>query len=285
MTLLSNLIKATQYVPVDNLKQLDLSKHYENAVLQPAEQAGTEHDNVNRQRINEAEEARKEILQDAKDFAERQVREASEEAQRILEEARQQIEAWWEEKRQEDERLIEASKAEGYHQGYEEGSRQVEQDLKEQIDRMMVEAQSVLSEAQRNKEQIIQEAEPFVVDLSCEIARKIIDRQLTLEPEYATDLIKRSLSRKREQGTLTLCVSPAHYTFIQAAKEELSLVIDSQAELLIIPDSSVKDHGCVIRSSFGSVDARIDTQLTEIKKELLRVSQHADDRRTDDEHV
>ncbi|WP_223066772.1 FliH/SctL family protein [Paenibacillus caui] len=282
---MSNLIKATQYVPVDNLKQLDLAKHYEAIPEVSADYGESDHDSFSQRRIDEAEQTRKEILADAKEFAERQVREAAEEAHQLLDEAKQQIDSWWQEKREQDEQLIEASKAEGFHQGYEEGKLQAEHDLKERIDRMMAEAQSVLTAAQRSKEQIIQEAEPFLVALSCEIAQKIIDHQLTLEPEFAVELIKRNLSRKSEQGTLTLCVSPAHFAFVQAAKEELALVIDSQAELLIIPDSSVKDRGCVIRSAFGSVDARIDTQLTEIKKELLRISQHAEERGPDDDEA
>ncbi|MMZ67139.1 flagellar assembly protein H [compost metagenome] len=124
-----------------------------------------------------------------------------------------------------------------------------------------------------------------MVELSCAIAEKIIDRQLELKPEYSVELIKKSLSRKREQGVLTLCVSPSQFAFVQAAREELSLVIDSQAELQILPDASVQDRGCVIRSSFGSVDARIDTQLSEIKKELLRISRQTEERgMTNDDH-
>lgn len=61
-------------------------------------------------------------------------------------------------------------------------------------------------------------------------------------------------------------------------REELSFAIDSQAELKILPDASVKDRGCVIRSAYGSVDARIDTQLTEIKKELIRVALDQEER-------
>ena len=55
--------------------------------------------------------------------------------------------------------------------------------------------------------------------------------------------------------------------------------IDSQAELQIVPDSTVKDYGCVIRSSFGSIDARIDTQLSEIKRELIQLAHHSDEER------
>lgn len=52
-----------------------------------------------------------------------------------------------------------------------------------------------------------------------------------------------------------------------------------------MPDSTVKDRGCVIRSSFGSVDARIDTQLAEIKKELVRIALDVEERRNQDEEA
>lgn len=278
MTSLSNLIKVSQYVPVEILKQLNLAKVHPAAEESPP--ASSESIAVHGPSAEDlaAEETRRQMLADAKEFAERQVREASEEAERLLAEARQQIEAWWQERREQDEQMIEALKAEGFSQGYEEGKTQAEQAMRTQIDEMMNEAGSVLQQAYVEKERIIQEAEPFVVELSCAIAEKIIDKQLELEPQYALDLIKKSLARKREQGVLTLCVSPSDFAFVQAAREELSLAIDSQAELQILPDPTVKDRGCVIRSSFGSVDARIDTQLSEIKKELLRVSLHTEER-------
>jgi flagellar assembly protein FliH len=48
--------------------------------------------------------------------------------------------------------------------------------------------------------------------------------------------------------------------------------LDGQAELSIIPDYSVQDEGCVIRTPLGSVDAKIDTQLKEIKQVLLEIA-------------
>lgn len=278
MTSLSNLIKVSQYVPVEILKQLNLAKvhpttedpsstHTENPVVQ-----GPSAEDL------AAEETRRQMLADAKEFAERQVRDAAEQAERMLAEAQKQIEAWWQERREQDEQMIEAVKAEGFTQGYEEGKAQAEATMRAKIEEMMNEASSVLQQAYEEKERIIQEAEPFLVELSCAIAEKVIDKQLELKPEYVIELIKKSLARKREQGTLTLCVSPKDFAFVQAAREELSLAIDSQAELQILPDPTVKDRGCVIRSSFGSVDARIDTQLTEIKKELLRVSLQMEER-------
>lgn len=287
MTLLSNLIKVSQYVPVDILKQLNLAKTYETYEEQRSDEAasGEVQEDIRSTHDEAAEEARQQMLTDAKEFAESQVRAASEQAEQMLAEAREQIEAWWNERREQDEHLVEAVKSEAFNEGYEEGKLQAEETLQAKIEEMMAEASSVLEQAYLEKERIIQEAEPFLVELSCAIAEKIIDKQLDLEPDYTVDLIKQSLSRKREQGILTLCVAPSQFAFVQAAREELSLVIDSQAELQILPDPTVQDRGCVIRSSFGSVDARIDTQLTEIKKELLRISRQAEERGLpNDEH-
>ncbi|MDO7905834.1 FliH/SctL family protein [Paenibacillus sp. JX-17] len=278
---MSRLIKSFQYVPVEALKQLELNHHYlveEESVDEPSETA-----ELHSRQDEEAERLRSEMLNDAKAFAEQQVRSASEQAEQMLEEARQQIEQWWQERREQDEHLQEALKAEGYQQGYEEGRQMAEQEMQQQLEQVMGEAQQVLQQSYEAKEQLIQEAEPFLVELSCSIAEKVIEKQLSIEEDYMIELIRKSLARKREQGTIVLCVSPAHFSFVHAAREELTLAIDSQADLQILPDATVKDRGCVIRSSFGSVDARIDTQLTEIKKELIRVALDDEERRNQDE--
>ncbi|WP_054958668.1 FliH/SctL family protein [Paenibacillus dakarensis] len=287
---MSNLIKSSQYMPLDVLKKLDLSRQYTVSSVQDSEEKDTSEqlqtsDPAVHHALAEAERIKEEMLKDAKDFAERQIREASEEAERILADAQAQITAWWEERRSQDEDLGEALKAEGFRQGYEEGTAKAESEMKEIMARTTEEARILLQQAYEAKEELIQEAEPFLVDLSCAIAEKILDRQLTVETDYMLELIRKNLTRKREKGVISLCVSPTHFAFVHAAREELALALDSQAELEILPDATVKDRGCVIRSSFGSVDARIDTQLTEIKKELIRLSLDDEERRNQDEEA
>ena len=282
---MSKLIKHSQYVPVDVLKRLEQARQHaglshEHSSEEPA--AEVHYQDPARE---EAELARRQMLKDAQEFAEGQVRSASEEAEFIKESARAEVEQWWLERREQDEHLIEAVKSEAFQQGYQEGISQAEEEMKRKFAEMMEEARAVLADAYRARDVIIQEAEPFLVELSCDIAEKIVERQLTIEPEFTMELIKKSLARKREQGLISLCVSPAQFSFVNAAREELSLAIDSQAELQILPDSTVRDHGCVIRSSFGSIDARVDTQLAEIKKELLRIALDTDESRKGEENA
>jgi flagellar assembly protein FliH len=285
MTSLSKLIKHSQYVPVDVLKRLEQARQYAGLTDEPALEESTGEVHYQDPAREEAEQARKQMLKDAKEFAEGQVRDASVEAESIVDAAKAEVEEWWRQRREQDEHLIEAVKSEAHQQGYLEGVQQAEEEMRQKLAEMMEEARAVLQEAYKARGVIIQEAEPFLVELSCDIAEKIVDKQLTVEPQFAMDLIRKNLARKREQGLISLCVSPAQFAFVNAAREELALAVDSQAELQILPDSTVKDQGCVIRSSFGSIDARIDTQLAEIKKELVRIALDTEEHGSGEEHA
>ncbi|MFD0587586.1 FliH/SctL family protein [Paenibacillus sp. GCM10027627] len=276
---MSNLIKSSSVVPLDQLKQLKWHNPY-------SELTGLDMDEtVNEEYAGPDEETislRDQILEDAQAFADHRLRETAEECEKMLNDAQSQIDVWWLEKRSEDEVAAEAARQSGYEHGFAEAAEAAQVQLMSDWETRLAEAAEVLKHAYSTREQIIQEAEPFLVELSCAIAEKIIGRQLTLAPDIAVDLIRKSLSRRREQGVITLCVAPSQLAFVQAAREELHTAIDSQAELQILPDSSVKDSGCVIRSVYGSIDARIDTQLSEIKRELIQLAHQSSDERGHD---
>ncbi|OBZ16879.1 FliH/SctL family protein [Bacillus sp. FJAT-26390] len=272
---MSNLIKSSSVITLEQLKQLEWLHQRNFEINEPQEQEEDTEPVPDEETIT----LRDQILNDAQLYAEERLREAALESEKLLAETQQQIDVWWLQKRTDDEAASEASRQSGYELGYAEGAANSEAELRQTWEQKLAEASDVLKTAFQMREQIIQEAEPFLVELSCAIAEKIIGQQLTLAPEMAIELIRKSLSRRREQGVITLCVAPGQLAFVQAAREELHFAIDSQAELQILPDSTVKDNGCVIRSSFGSIDARIDTQLAEIKRELIHLAHHSGEER------
>jgi flagellar assembly protein FliH len=270
MILLSNVIKISQYVSLEEKKIVEIAVQ-----PKPFDETSNGEEELSQEELEElatASQIKEQILQDAEAFAEEQVRAAMDEAAAIRQQAQAEIELWWNEQRQHDAELQTQLKEEGYQKGFEEGAAQAELELRNQYNEMLQESSTILEQSYLLKQQIIQEAEPFLIEMSCSIAEKIVSRQLTVESEWVTDLIKTVLARRREKGIITLCISPSQFPYIQDAREELLLHIDSQAELQIIPDPSVHDHGCVVRSTFGSIDARIDTQLKEIKNALQHLA-------------
>lgn len=232
--------------------------------------------------VTEARQLSKQILQDAEMLAEQLISQANEQSSQMQEETRQKMEEWWEQRREEDKQLAEQARTDGYEQGYERGYSEAEQQLRQQYENTISEAQTILERAHQLKEQIIQEAEPFLLEISFAIAEKIMDQQLSIAPEGIVHSIKKLLARRSEQGLITLCVSPAQFDSVMNAREELAIALDSQAELQIIPDARIKDHGCILRTSFGSVDATVGTQLQEIKAALKQIAVHYESRTTSD---
>ncbi|MFX3631320.1 MAG: FliH/SctL family protein [Candidatus Pristimantibacillus sp.] len=272
---MSNLIKSSSVIKIDEFKELDwYNRHLDETLAEETEES-FEEPTPDEETIS----LRDQIISDAQQFAEERIRDAGQQCEQMLADAESQIESWWLEKRLEDEAATQASHETGYERGFAEGSEQAAVQLQQEWEHQLAEASTILKSAYDMREQIIQEAEPFLVELSCAIAEKIIGQQLSAAPELALDIIRKSLARRREQGVITLCVAPAQHAFVHAAREELNLVIDSQAELQILPDSTVKDFGCVIRSAYGSIDARIDTQLSEIKRELIQLAHQSGEER------
>ncbi|GBF11600.1 flagellar assembly protein H [Tepidibacillus sp. HK-1] len=211
------------------------------------------------------------ILKDAEEMAERMLYQTKIQIEEMKGQAKREIEDWWEYKRQEDANLIEIVKKDGFQSGYEEGLKNAEAKMQEQYLSLFDQAQKILKEAYQLKEQIISEAEPILVDLSVSIAQKIILKEIEMNPDIIKAITKEALKQTKELEKITINVSPNHFAYLHNARDELLLELHGQVELLIFPDPTIDHGGCVIRNSSGTLDARIDTQLEEIKQVLMDV--------------
>lgn len=210
-----------------------------------------------------------ELLQRAEHQAQQIVSDAQESMEKQKQIAEQQFEEW---KRIEQEKLLvemEEIKKVSFNQGYEDGAQHAQQEFCSKIDL----AKEVIEQAYEEKKEIIREAEPFVIDLSIQIAEKIIKKELETEPNLLIEMIKQNLLYSNERSMITICVSPDDFDFVQNQRNQLLESIEGQVEVKIVPEHSIEKGGCVVRTSYGSIDARIDVQLKEIKQALFRTLQ------------
>lgn len=214
----------------------------------------------------------KEIVSEAEAMAQKIINSAKEEADNLLKDRKKEIDAWWESKRLEDKEIVEANKKEGYTAGYLAGSEQAEKELIEQYNEKLINAQNLLRDAYRIKEDIIQESEEAIIQLSLLIAKKIINKEIEQDPNIITELTKVTLRNTKETEHVSIFVNPDFYIYLYNAREDLSKGLNGRVQLLIYPDPSIESAGVVIKTTFETIDAKIDTQLEEVKKILLELS-------------
>lgn len=263
MISLSNVLKHTKYRERDGAFRIQLREHtlrVEEGQDPQDEPTLTAEEDVDR------------LAEEAKRHAEEVLRDAAREAERLKREAKAEIEKWWSAQRGQDRHIKEDIRKtaydEGYTEGYEKGLAEAKRQLEEELDK----ARDIVKSSYIAKQQVIREAEPFLVQLSVDIAEKVIARQVELDETVIVDMVQRALDHCNATGSITVFVKPERFPLVQGAREELKRYVNGNQELKIVPDRMIESDGCIIRSQQGSVDARVDVQLNQIRKTLMEVA-------------
>ncbi|WP_196591824.1 FliH/SctL family protein [Pectinatus frisingensis] len=156
---------------------------------------------------------------------------------------------------------------EGYQKGLDDSKVQAQQTVKTADDKAI----RVVSNAEQQVQEYFGTVENDLVDLVMEVAGKIIPQQFTDMPQLILPIVQSALAKVKNQTTIEIRVSANSYEFASAAKSELQNVLSGNVRLSIKTDESLSDGDCWIETPDGSIDARLLSQLNEIKKSLKEV--------------
>lgn len=154
--------------------------------------------------------------------------------------------------------IREAAAKEGYQQGL--------QDAAEDIQRVRESLESFLNA----KQEVYETIAPDVLEISLDIAKKIIKKEMSENQEILLDNIKDILkSLSKEETKIMLKVNPSQTAMLKQEIPEIMNFAGLEAKVIIVPDENTMEGGCMLTTSNGVIDATIETQL-EIISEALK---------------
>lgn len=106
------------------------------------------------------------------------------------------------------------------------------------------------------------EAEQDVVRLSLAIARRILHRELSVDPEALTGLVKVALERIEVREVHRIRVRPEDAALTSRLLER----IGSSQRIEVAADASLERGAVIFETQRGDLDASIETQLEEIER-------------------
>lgn len=233
---MSNLYKRVQFVPATVLVG-------EKDEVIPVR--GIEEPNV---REEEIEKQRMQIIAEA----ERQARE-------LLAQAHQEVEA-----------IKKRAREEGWQRGFEEGREAGKKEVQKIFEEKIVLWEKWLSAIRESRREVLENLDEPILEFSFALARKIIGREIEREP-FIEALVKRALQKLSNRERVVVRVHRNDYMRIREIKEELLRKIDGLGYLEVQEDPRVEEGGCIVETVFGNIDARIETQLANLREELLKV--------------
>lgn len=153
---------------------------------------------------------------------------------------------------------------------FEEGKQSAVEDLEkkfaadlsvkyEEYDKIMLSINEQLNEYQKSFDKI-------VIDLSFLIAEKIVKKTISQET-VVMDTIKEATNKIIGANNILLRLNPADMDLIKETNQSI-LENNSYSNINYEVDERIEKGGCYIESEIGNVDARISSQLNELKSKI-----------------
>lgn len=166
-----------------------------------------------------------------------------------------------------EQRLREAHSA-GLREGEEAGQRLAAAELQPVIERLV----RSIDEISGLRPRLRREAERDVVQLALAIARRILARELSVDPDAMRGLVLGALERLRSHEISRVRVHPAQEPVVTACLRQT--ITDRTVE--VIADPACERGAVVFETERGSLDASVESQLQEIERGLTdRLRRHS----------
>jgi flagellar assembly protein FliH len=162
--------------------------------------------------------------------------------------------------------LLEARKR-GYQEGWEEGYTKGSEEVKRLVERVQV----ILNATIDKRNEIFVETEQQIINLVLLIARKVIKVISENQKNVVINNVVQALRKLKSRGDVAIRVNIADIDLTTEHKKSFIDMVEGVKSIKILEDSTVDRGGCIIETDFGSIDARISSQLHEIEERILEL--------------
>lgn len=147
-------------------------------------------------------------------------------------------------------------------EGYKAGLEKAQEDIQE--------FKKAIAQFLKSKEDVFEYIAPDILEISVDIARKIVKKEIEQDPQVVLETILDVLkTMSKDEPKITLKVNPAQLNLVKDGVPQLVSLIGLDARVNVISDATIEIGNCIIETNNGIVDATVDTQL-EIIKEVFK---------------
>ena len=128
--------------------------------------------------------------------------------------------------------------------------------------------EDLITQIQQLKTQVIREQEKEILKLCLQIAEKVIHTEVKQNPKVILANLKEGIKSIKQQKIKAIKLNPEDLEIIQKLQTEDPEFIPSLKKIPLEPEPSLPRGGCLINTELGYVEASIESQFQELKKEL-----------------
>lgn len=122
------------------------------------------------------------------------------------------------------------------------------------------------------KQEVFDAIMPEIMNISIDIAKKIIKTEVQENPELILSNIQQCLNTlSKEETKLMIKLNPADVPLVKKNISEKLEAAGLEVKVMIMPDDGITQGGAIIQTTNGITDVTIDTQIDIVTKALREV--------------
>ena len=159
---------------------------------------------------------------------------------------------------------LERVEREAYHRGFSEGKAVGQAEAGAELQPVLNQLGRTLASLTALRAHIRTEAAGDLLKLAVAIARRVLHRELTLDPNSIEGLIRVALEKLQARELCRVRVHPDQEAALRGSLARFS----NANKVEVIADSSLRSGDVVFETAHGNLDASIESQLQEIERGL-----------------
>ena len=115
---------------------------------------------------------------------------------------------------------------------------------------------------------------PHILDISVQIAKKIINKELEQDKMTLISLIKSALGDSfKPENRITVKVMPQDVATVRENLPAALSLESGEASIKVVPDENIQSGGAIIVTDNGIIDATIDTGLSILELAFKKIQE------------
>ncbi len=216
----------------------------------------------------EAEEWAFNKIKESSDLYESKLQQAETESNNIINKAKEQADMIIQDAKSQANEVLESARSKGEEDGWEEGFSRGE----EEVNRLIARLNRILSSTIQKRNEVIEEAEAQIIDIIVAVARKVVKTITETHKNIVVEQIKQALSKLKGRAEITIRINVEDLMMTTKHKKDFIQMVEGIENVKILEDNSVDKGGCIINTDFGSIDARISSQLSELEQKIKEIA-------------
>ena len=156
-------------------------------------------------------------------------------------------------------------------QGRQEGSEEARQALGNQLESELAKIRQMMQELSATGPRIRHQAEEDLVRLAVAIARRILHREITVDIDAMTGLVKAAFAKLETREIQQVRTDPDNFELVQRVIHGTG----APKSIKILPDPTLRAGSLIVDTVRGHLDASVETQLEEIQRGFIDIVSHS----------